>query len=351
MKNKKLKAIDFFCSGGGMSYGMQSAGIEVLAGIDFDPGCRETYEANMSKSKFILADVSELKEKDLQKEINLKKDDDDLIFIGCSPCQYWSIIRTSKNKAEKSKNLLHEFHRFVKFYNPGYVVVENVPGILNKKDESGLDKFVNDLKKRGYQVKYGVIDLNHYGIPQTRKRFSLIANRVTDKEIFPKANNRRPIVSEFIGEKNGFSKIKAGSKDETSFRHTAAGLKEINLKRLKLTPANGGSRKSWADTGLQLEAYKKKNNKISFSDTYSRMSWDKPAPTITTKFFSISNGRFAHPEEHRAISLREGATLQTFPKTYKFAGNSVESIARMIGNAVPPTYAKKIAQSIMENHK
>ena len=351
MKNKKLKAVDFFCSGGGMSYGMQQAGVEVLAGIDFDAGCKETYEANMKGSKFILADVSELKEEDLKKEINIKKNDDDLIFIGCSPCQYWSIIRTSKNKSEKSKDLLHEFHRFVKFYNPGYVVVENVPGILNKKDESGLGRFISDLEKRGYKVKYGVVDLNQYGVPQTRKRFSLVANRVTEKEIFPKPNSKRPVVSDFIGVKKGFPKIKAGNKDGTAFKHTTAGLSEINIKRLNLTPTNGGSRKSWADTDLQLKAYQKSGSNISFNDTYGRMSWDKAAPTITTKFFSISNGRFAHPEENRAISLREGATLQTFPKSYKFTDGTTANVARMIGNAVPPAYAAKIAKSIMESHE
>lgn len=351
VKKTELKAIDFFCSGGGMSFGMQQAGIKVLAGIDFDPDCKETYEANIKGAKYILADVSKLKEENLSNEIEIKKNDDNLILIGCSPCQYWTIIRTSKNKSEKSKDLLHEFHRFVKYYNPGYVVVENVPGILNKQKESGLNRFVDDLRKRGYAVHYEVVLLNKYGVPETRKRFSLIANRVNNKEIFPKPNNSCPTVADFIGTKNGFSKISAGHKDMTSFMHTTAGLSEANIKRLKLTPKDGGSRKSWADTNLQLEAYKKKNKNISFNDTYGRMSWDKPAPTITTKFFSISNGRFAHPDEDRPISLREGATLQTFPKNYKFIGTSLSSIARMIGNAVPPLYAKKIGLVIVKNHE
>jgi DNA (cytosine-5)-methyltransferase 1 len=349
-KTQKLKAIDFFCSGGGMSFGMQQAGIDVVAGIDFDPECKETYESNIKGAKYILADVSKLKEEDFSKKVDIKKNDDNLILIGCSPCQYWTIIRTSKNKSEKSKDLLREFHRFVEYYNPGYVVVENVPGILNKQKESGLNLFVDDLKKRGYAVHYKVVHLNEYGVPETRKRFSLIANRVTSKEIFPKPDNSCPKVIDFIGIKNGFPKITAGHNDATSFMHTTAGLSDDNIKRLKLTPKNGGSRESWANTNLQLEAYKKIDRNISFNDTYGRMSWDKPAPTITTKFFSISNGRFAHPDEDRPISLREGATLQTFPKTYKFFGTSISSIARMIGNAVPPLYAKKIGLTIIKNH-
>ena len=347
---KNLKAVDFFCSGGGVSFGLQQAGINVIAGIDFNPECKETYEANIKNAKYILADVEKLKEKDLSKEIKIKKNDNNLILVGCSPCQYWTIIRTNKSKSKKSKNLLHEFHRFIKYYNPGYVVVENVPGILNRHRESGLDKFVNDLEKQGYSVHYKIVNLNNYGVPETRKRFSLIASRLTDKKIFPEADNSCPNVRDFIGEKNGFSKIPAGHKDKTSFMHTSAGLSKINIERLKLTPKNGGTRHAWANTDLQINAYKKKSGKVSFGDTYGRMSWNKPAPTITTKFFSISNGRFAHPEENRAISLREGATLQTFPKTYKFIGNSIASIARMIGNAVPPLYAKQIGKTIIKNH-
>ena len=112
----KLKAIDFFSSGGGMSYGLQQAGIDVIAGIDFDPTCKATYKANIKGAKYILADVEKLKEKDLEKEITIKKNDDNMIFVGCSPCQYWTIIQTNKEKSAKSKNLLHEFHRFVKYY-------------------------------------------------------------------------------------------------------------------------------------------------------------------------------------------------------------------------------------------
>ena len=206
------------------------------------------------------------------------------------------------------------------------------------------------MEKRGYIVYYEVVNLNNYNVPEIRKRFSLIANRVTKRKIFPKANNSCPVVSDFIGVRNGFIKIPAGYKDNTDFMHTVAGLSDVNLKRLKLTPKNGGSRHSWANTDMQINAYKNNKGNISFNDTYGRMSWDKPAPTITTKFFSISNGRFAHPEENRAISIREGATLQTFPKTYKFIGSSIATIARMIGNAVPPVYAKQIGLAIAKNH-
>jgi DNA (cytosine-5)-methyltransferase 1 len=347
MSKRKIKAVDFFCSGGGMTNGMIQAGINVIAGIDFDPECKETYEANNKGSRFILANVFNLKESDLQKRLSLKRNDDNLLLIGCSPCQFWSLIRTDKRKSEQSKDLLGEFHRFVKYFNPGYVVVENVPGIMSRKDESGLTTFVTHLESIGYKVKYGVVNLNDYGIPQTRKRFSLIANRVNGSFIFPSpSKEKKPVVKDFIGINNGFPKVSVGHNDNSLFQHTVAKMSDKNLQRLMGTPANcGNSLWWWADEKLGREKYVK----TGFKDSYSRMSWEKAAPTITTKFFSISNGRFGHPEEHRAISIREGATLQTFPKNYFFYSKSVQNMARMIGNAVPPEYAKKIGEAIISS--
>ena len=347
--SKKIKAVDFFCSGGGMTCGLTQAGINVIAGIDNDPTCKETYEKNNPKSKFILADVFDLKEVDLAQRLDLKKDDDDLILIGCSPCQYWSIIQTDKTRSRKSKNLLIEFKRFVDYFNPGYVLVENVPGILAKKDQSGLNNFISDLEAGGYKVHFEVVNMNDYGVPQSRKRFSLIANRVIGRKIFPrKSKGKRPSVADFIGEKNGFKKVSVGFKDTTKFNHTVAGLTEKNVLRLRKTPANGGSWLDWAnDKDLKRKSYRGNG----FIDNYGRMSWGKPAPTITTRFLSISNGRFAHPDEDRGISIREGATLQTFRKSYTFYTRNTADTTRMIGNAVPPAFAKKLGRIIIESHE
>ena len=344
MGRKKIEAIDFFCSGGGMSCGMQQAGIKILGGIDIDANCKETYESNIRGAKFINADILEMSEQTLQHHVGITTNDDNMLFIGCSPCQYWSIMRTNRTKSKCTKNLLCEFLRFILYYQPGYVLVENVPGILNKEKESKLDHFIQALQETGYTIFYKVVNLNDYGVPQSRKRFTLIANRVGKEIEFPKTQTDKPTVRSVIGDYKKFPKIPAGHKDILGFMHTTAGLSNINIKRLKMTPANGGTREVWADTDMQLTTYKKNN--VSFKDTYGRMFWDKPAPTITTKFFSISNGRFVHPEQNRAISLREGATLQTFPLDYKFVGTSIASIAKMIGNAVPPNYAKELGIAI-----
>jgi len=344
----KLRAIDFFCSIGGMTYGFRKAGIDVIAGIDIDSSCKETYESNNSGSKFIPADIKKYSIEQLKTDTKIEQDDDGLIFIGCSPCQYWSIINTVKTKSKKTKNLLSDFQKFVDHFKPGYVVVENVPGILKKAKESGLNKFVEFLesKKMGYVVKKGVLNANHYGVPQNRRRFTLIASRINNSISLPQSKNKKKnIVADFIGEWNGFQKIEAGHIDKTKFKHSAASLSKNNIKRIKLTKKNGGTRERWGKVeSLQIDAYKGKD--YSFRNVYGRMSWDKPAPTITTRFNSLSNGRFGHPEENRALSLREGATLQTFPKSYDFKEKSMGKVAKHIGNAVPPELAKRIAKSL-----
>ena len=346
-----LKAVDFFCGGGGMSYGMLEAGINVLAGIDYEPNCKETYEDNITGAQFIQADVFELKEEELETRLNLNRNDDDLILIGCSPCQFWSIINTDKSKSTKSANLLIEFTRFVKYFNPGYVVVENVPGVLRKKNESGLEDFIIWLETNNYQVHFEVHNVAEYGVPQSRKRFTLIANRITAEKINPiKKEGKKVTVRDVIGASNGFPKIKAGHKDETEFIHTVPTISDIIIRRLQKVTINGGNRLGFAnDPELQLPCFVGKDD--SFKDTFGRLWWDRPSPTITTKFFSVSNGRFVHPDEDRALSLREGATLQSFPKEYKFYGTSTSSIARLIGNAVPPQYAKCIGEAIIKNHQ
>lgn len=349
MANRLIfKAVDFFCGGGGMSYGMQKAGIKVLAGIDYEPSCQKTYETNIKESKFILADVFNLTAQDLQKRLELEINDDKLILIGCSPCQFWSIINTDKTKSEKSKNLLVEFRRFVEFFNPGYVVVENVPGVLRKKEESGLSAFIAWLEEQEYTVHFKVHNVNDFGVAQNRKRFTLIANRVSAKEIKPvKKKGNKPTVKDIIGVENGFTKIPAGHKDESEFLHSVPSLTQINLERIKWVEKDGGTRFGFADDPkLQLKCFIGRES--SFKDTFGRLWWNRPSPTITTKFLSVSNGRFVHPDEDRALSIREGASLQSFPKSYKFFGSSLSSIARIIGNAVPPEYAMRIGLAIIK---
>lgn len=347
----ELRAVDFFCGAGGMTCGMSLAGIRVLAGIDNDPDCKETYTVNNPNTKYIEKDIHELTEEELAEEIGIERYEDSLIFIGCSPCQYWTRINTNREKSKATKDLLKEFQRFVEWFKPGYLLVENVPHFLKYKNENVLGKFLSFLEKESYVYDDDIVDANYYGVPQNRKRYLLIASRVSNQIKIPeKEYDKTLTVRNFIGVHNGFKAIEAGHRDEEDFIHTAANLSEKNRMRIKKTPKNGGNRLSWKDDPkLQINAYKGKDD--IFKDVYGRMYWDKPAPTITTKFHSLSNGRFGHPEEDRALSLREGATLQTFPFNYKFKGPSIASISKQIGNAVPPELARRIGNYIFNNWK
>ena len=327
-----------------MTYGLRQAGIDVIAGVDFDLSVKETYEDNNPGAVFIHSDIKRLRSNYFERHFNLRKDDDELILVGCSPCQYYSIIKTERSKSKITKNLLISFFRFVDYYRPGFVLVENVPGIEYAKD-SVLPLFLRKLSSIGYSIEKNVLDLSYYGVPQSRKRFSLIATRLEISLTLPRPEDRQSIVRDFIGVGNGFPSIPAGHKDHTAFNHTCAGLDEKSLRRLSMTPHNGGSRLVWAGIPeLQLDCYVGKDH--SFRDNYGRMWWDRPAPTITTKFFSVSSGRFSHPDEDRPISIREGATLQTFPLDYVFRANSIAAAAKMIGNAVPCEYARRLGLHI-----
>lgn len=345
--NGQFKAIDFFCGGGGMTCGLRQAGIDVIAGVDFDKNAKETYEFNNPGAVYIQTDIRNLRSNYFERNFDIHPYDDSLILVGCSPCQFYSIINSDKNKSQKSKNLLRNFARFIEYYRPGYVLVENVPGIITNK-ASILPFFLFELDRLGYKYDKRIVNMNDYGIPQNRRRFSLIATRLNEMEIqFPTQSEKKLTVRDVLGEINGFPKICAGHRDNTDVAHTAAGLSPKGLRRMRKTQHDGGSRLDWADDEeLQLKCFIDHDD--SFKDTYGRMWWDKPAPTITTKFFSISNGRFGHPEEDRAISIREGATIQTFPKDYVFKTNSIATAARIIGNAVPPEYARRLGETILK---
>lgn len=336
--SQKLVAIDFFSSVGGVTCGFKQAGIAVLGGIDIDHTCKETYERN-NNAKFLCADVSKLEKDSLKKEFGIKKNQPNLIFIGCSPCQYYSNIKTDKSKSKEGRLLLADFQEFVEYYSPGYVFIENVAG-LERDPDSPLGKFKTMLRAKGYYFDEGVLNAKYYGVPQNRRRYVLIASKLRELKLPIPEKSAIKSVRDAIGDTTKFPPIKAGERDKSDHLHAAAKLSELNFKRLKITPLNGGDRRDWE----YLAEFASDNYNGSHYDKYGRMCWDKPSPTITTRFNSLSNGRYGHPEQHRAISLREGATLQTFPLNYTFYSNNQGIISKQIGNAVPPLMAKAIAE-------
>jgi len=344
----QLHAVDFFCGAGGMTEGLKQAGIHVCAGVDIDKNVRATYEANHGTNLFHEKDVRRCSGHDVRTWLPEGTDADDLVLIGCSPCQFWSRMPSPKARSLEGSQLLHEFARIVAETLPGYVVIENVPGLMKAGRKTVLQPFVARLKELGYgAVDHGKVNSAWFGVPQLRPRLVLVASRHHDTITLPPHDTAlRPTVREFIGVENGFRALAAGQRDAKDPWHRAAALSSDNLKRIALTPPDGGDRSAWSDTDLQLETYKEHDG---FANVYGRMWWDRPAATLTTRFNSLSNGRFGHPEEDRAISIREGATLQTFPRNYQFIGGS-PTVCRQIGNAVPPRLARAIGEHLLNLH-
>lgn len=338
-----MKAVDFFCSAGGVTCGFKQAGIDVLGGIDIDPACQETYEKN-NNAKYLCKDVSTLSKKEIGKFFKIRRNQRELIFVGCSPCQYYSNIKTDKTKSSETRLLLADFQEFVEYYRPGYIFIENVPG-LDTKPESPLGKFKDFLKENKYVFDEAVVNAKYFGVPQNRRRYVLVATRIK-KDIKLPEENRGNIktVKQAIGNIAIYPAIEHGKNDKSAFLHSTARLSPINLKRIKSTPKDGGGRLDWKDKSIQPVCYK---NHDGHTDVYGRMYWDRPSPAITTRFISYSNGRYGHPEQDRAISLREGASLQSFPEDYVFYSESQGTISKMIGNAVPPLLAKAIGEVLI----
>lgn len=348
-----------------MTHGLLAAGIDVVAGIDNHRPCKTTYEENNvrpggSAPRFVHADISMLEPAELAADLSIEAHDSTLVLAGCSPCQFWSKLNTSRERSAKSKALLEHFRRFVDALRPGYVVVENVPGLQTKSESSGLSTFLEFLADAGYSYEERTVAVCFLGVPQKRWRYLLVATRVSLPGLGPTISLPKPDASEgpfpegmklkyHLGKASGFKAIRAGSRCEEPGLHWAARLSSQNLLRIRKTPRNGGGREAWReDPELQIPAYLGKDD--IFRDVYGRMSWDEPAPTITTRFNSLSNGRFGHPDQHRAISLREGATLQTFPLSYAFPPSFPEA-ARQIGNAVPPELARRIGCQLVEHYR
>lgn len=342
-----IKAIDYFCGGGGMSYGLKTAGINVIAGIDNDPKVQSTYVANHPKTRFYLSDISQVIPAQLAHDLHIGVNDDSLVLVGCSPCQYWSLLKTDKTKSRKSAFLLEFFLSHVEFLRPGYVLIENVPG-MHARDDSPLTKFKTKLSSLGYSFDDAVVNCNDYGVPQNRMRYVLLATRLGEIKLPRPIAGRRRVLRDAIGKSVFPTPISAGHQDDDSFFHRTSSLSPINMRRIRATPHDGGNRLAWKDNPeLQLKAYVGRDD--CFRDVYARLYWDKPAPTLTTRFISYSNGRFGHPQQDRALSVREGAAIQSFPLSYKIKSRTVSDAARIVGNAVPPKMALAIGKQILRH--
>jgi len=339
----RMGAVDLFCGVGGLTYGIQQTGIKVIAGIDIDTSCKHSFEHN-NDAIFISKSVDDVTGKDVKR---LLRGYDVKILMGCAPCQPFSSHRKDKKDrtTHKDWSLLYQFSRIIEESKPHIVSMENVPELIKEKV---FKDFVTALEHLNYHVNYTIVNVADYGVAQHRKRLILLASKKKRIPLIPPTHHDSyKSVKDIIAT---LPQVSAGEVCATDRLHQSSMLSETNLKRIRASKPNG----TWRDwpKDLVLDCHKKDTGK-TYSSVYGRMSWNGLAPTITTQFTGYGTGRFGHPEQDRALSLREGALLQSFPINYEFIPESepicIKSIARHIGNAVPPRLGEIIGQSIINS--
>jgi len=334
-------AVDFCCGAGGLTRGLLDSGVEVVLGIDNDEQCRLTYEHNNPASSFLRKDLRDVSFEDLRPYVKSRLAKN-VLFAGCTPCQPFSQQRKAGGRSLDA-TLLGAFARLVGEYRPGQVLIENVPGIARVRGFSTFRRFLKMLTRLGYKYDYGVLDAKSFGVPQSRRRLVLIASLHYVVSLPTEKHGKEKVPYRTVRDAiSRFPSLQAGGEDGSVPNHVAASITPINIERLKCTPKDGGDRRSWPKH-LRLQCHT--NGYDGHTDVYGRMKWDAPAPTLTGRCHSISNGRYGHPEQNRAISLREAAALQSFPDNYEFFGSN-KHIALQIGNAVPVALAQALGRQI-----
>lgn len=334
----KYFAIDLFSGCGGLSQGLRSAGFEVVAAFDNDADSIAAYRLNHPNTRVFEGDIRDVDTDEIRELL----DGEPLHFLaGCPPCQGFSSMRRLNKRGSKRdsrNNLIVEYLRFVEELKPLTIMMENVPGLINY---TLFKRVVSELQRLGYDPKLKPVRIQEYGVPQRRRRLVLVGSLLGDLDI-AEPTGERVTVRDVIGHLEATSRTK-----DPVHRIVKVHTPEV-MKRIRATPKNGGSRADVPE--FQLACHK--DQKVGFRDVYGRMRWNDHSPTITGGCLNPSKGRFIHPERNRAISAREAALLQTFPRTYKFPTEiSKTSIALMIGNALPPKFSHIQSANVMDHLK
>jgi DNA (cytosine-5)-methyltransferase 1 len=337
----KIYAVDIMCGIGGATRGFLDAGIQVVKGIDIDESCRKTYEENNKPAKFLKRNVVDLTANEILKGVERQKTDK-LVIIACAPCQPFSRAGVRDPKDGRTRLIL-AINRLITDIKPDFVFVENAPGFQRFYPEL-YKEFLKPYQKLRYHYRFEIVNLREYGVPQNRRRYLFIASRDCEIDLPERTHGKGLLPYVTVGDKiKKYPPLKPGEENTDVSNHVCYNLSRIMLERLHHTPKDGGSRSAWP-RHLVLQCHRKTGG---HSDVYGRMCWNKPGPTLTCKCINVSNGRFAHPEQDRGISIREAAALQTFNDDFIFY--EPKSIAaKHIGNAVPPSVAFLSANTIIE---
>ena len=321
--------------------------MDIAFGLDFDQDAEHTFRKNFPEANFVRKDIRDVATWELDQVVE-RCSDHPLWFSACAPCQPFSQQRRGiVHPGDERFDVLGHLMRFLERHRPEFVFLENVPGL--RKHRIGLNVFeplTEGLGRLGYFIKSGVILSQDYGVPQRRARLVLLASTlfpVTFPEITHGPRRRFPEFATVRDWISALPPISAGESHPDIPNHRSAGLSPLNTQRIRSTPPGG----SWRDWPQDLVPTCHRFGFSGFSDVYGRLRWDAPAPALTTRCISFSNGRFGHPHQDRAISVREAALLQTFPMSFEFSG-SLTAQARQVGNAVPSLLSQRFGEQVME---
>lgn len=333
-------ALDLFSGAGGMSRGLLDAGFDVKAAVDSWLPAVTTYRQNFEHPVH-LRDVAALRVADLVEMTGVAVGELDLI-AGGPPCQGFSVQRIG-NDLDVRNELVNEYGRIIAEFQPRLFLMENVPGLLGRRGASAMRNFLNRVSGAGYETLVTRINATEFGVAQSRPRVLVYGWRCDIAAVRPPSSwgGVRTVRDAFLGLP---AASPAGSKCSTDPMHVSSRMSVLNKRRLRHIPPGGG----FEDLPLELRADCHRNgaSNIGHRAVYGRLHPDRPAGVITARFDSFTRGRFAHPWEHRNITLREGARLQAFDDSFVFCGNR-EEIAALIGNAVPPPVAAAAGRSLM----
>ena len=331
------KAVDLFSGCGGLTQGMRLAEFDVGVAVEIDRNATVAYKMNHPKTTVLQRDIREIDSKEIRCLLDNERID---LLAGCPPCQGFSSIRrlNKKRSARDERNrLILEYLRMVRELMPLTIMMENVPGLVNYYL---FKRTIKELRKIGYALDVSIVNTKDYGVPQRRKRLVLVGSVLGEIKIAPPTYEKMTV-------EDAISKLGSVENAIDPLHKIVANHTERIRNLISMIPKNGGGRKD-LPVEYQLNCHREENR--GFDDIYGRMKWEDCSPTITAGCLNPSKGRFLHPEEDRVITPREAALLQCFPLDYKFPLEANKtSIARMIGEALPPKFSYIQCKNIKEH--
>ena len=331
--------VDLFSGCGGGSIGFKAAGFRVVGAVEIEPQAAASYQ-NLVGFTPTVADICSVTKATLD-----LTDQELTLLFGCPPCQSFTVLRRGSRTLPRDdlRNALPmQYLRLVQALRPRYLAFENVPGLTEGRWLQTFEAFLRHIESIGYAVTWEVHDAVNFGVPQHRRRLLVMGSRVT-KPCLPAPSHGEPerphlTVRDAIAD---LRPLRAGESDPDDVMHFARRHRPIAVERLRHVPEGGG--RMDLPPGLRLACH---DGHSGHYDIYGRMSWDRPAPTLTSGCTNITRGRFAHPEQDRAITPREAMLLQGFPR-YAGLRGGVEAVSLQIGNAIPPVLARHIGETVI----